>query len=69
MIKFQRLKKEQKTRKILIKKKTIQTRKINVVVKKPIIVDNKIECIAVCVVKKTLRNEKKLIRKTEKKVS
>ena len=71
MTKFQRMKKEQKTQKILIKKKISQRQKSNVVIKKQIMIDNKIKHVAARVIKKTKKDEKrrkKSIESTESKV-
>lgn len=58
MTEYQRVKKEQKTNKILIKKETINSQRMDVVVKKQIIANNIIKRLAARVVKKTQKKEK-----------
>ena len=55
MIEFQRVKKEQKIQKISIKKQASQRREINVVIKKQMMIDNKIKRAAARAIKKTKR--------------
>lgn len=68
MAEYQRVEEEQKTKKILIKKKAAQTRKINAAVKKQMIADNKIKRAAARVVKKAQKNEKARLKAFERKV-
>ena len=57
MIESQRVTKEKKIQKFLIKKKATQTRKINVVIKRQMMTDNKIKRTAARAIKKKKKKE------------